>query len=1151
LHFIFGQYWPEESWPDTIGIQSPNPLIMSITPGHLVLNTLQDLSRAVSRAGARDPSKDFTRVIPNPSKAYALGGLGIATSGRSTPGPIRYGAITITPQQVGPIVGHASGVHPAVGRAYDNPGVRFGDRSLGSSRPLSADGAQSFHFNHDHHSKTSPILEMIKAAHGGRRHTNSKATDHLLYIERDGAAEKIAREKEYPGYDPDVADDLLWELKRDAAGRSAASQQDYLERPGAVERTPIKNLSDEELDALEYASFGTIGDTIDERKRFWDLVDQIEEEPRGDTVTLKFADHPEWWDLAIANIETAPRPLQAKLKQQQASGEIKDIKLASLPTDKAFAIHQWTVALYPEAPIDVAAGRGGRVQNRIIAELPWELEGRERVEIVRNFTNKLAERGLPFSAVIHAPDKNNDRRNYHVHIVYYDRPAARMRDPKNFDGPEVWNFEIQEEKRFPNRHRRIVYPYLQNKLREANGQAWIPMLREHWAQVSNEVMERVGIVKRYDARSYEAMGIQLDPLKHIRSKTFNKERKGELTEDGVALGRRQWQVMQDRLVANHEKRARHRRRILKEKTDKAKQVLGAKSPYKDIALKEVARLTDLVDRVGARLSTSELIQDLGRLVTDRVVSRPKLIIHADRQKQEKSQDRSKSKGGQGHGDTQAPEAKKGAAQPVGRAAKDSMDFLLEVYGRGLQIDRRNQVEVNAASSKLTSLLKRLDHMIADPTRHPLDRRTPGFIDLNVWDPAPEVIAARRKETMDRVVSRMDDYVEAALPNILAKFGIPSPDKPATSQENTPQGSTSAKPTEAQPAKTTTAPAARDVSRDPSARPAANAGSGLSSAESSPTPARSTPAEPTPAPEPARPMDPADRPPRTRFRPEPFYKPKQPAAAPAATQDKTAAATSAKSPEAKAVIAPQTAPATNGSASTPGNKTAGAVHPRSPVEPNVTTAPRTETTTATSKPACEASTAVLPGSTKASAPSERSSTNSQAAALSTDKAASIQPPRPVAKPVSATTKDVPPQTESKREAAPTKPAAAQGSAQSKAPSSAQAACAEAVRPPVAPPPQTDRAPTSDKPTPTPAAAVGKPDKNPAAAKAPAPIESGFVRPTGETQPAAKPPKEKAEIRVGTPLSPGAPKMMEPIRIEGKKPPKKPKRAGKTRDEGPGL
>ena len=251
-----------------------------------------------------------------------------------------------------------------------------------------------------------------------------------------------------------------------------------------------------------------------------------------------------------------------------------------------------------------------------------------------------------------------------------------MKDPKNPAAPEVWDFEIEDEKVYKSRNRKKYRPFQQDKLREANGQAWIPMLREHWAKVSNEVMERVGIEKRYDHRTYEAMGIQLDPLKHIPSKTFNKERKGELTEDGVVLARRQWQVVQDRLVAAHEKRARHRQRVLKEKTDKAKQVMGSQSPYKDIALKEVDRLTKLVDKVGTRVTTNELFQDLGRLVVDRVASRPKLIIDADVKKNEKSPGRTKSKGGQGHGQTtQAPKDKNGATQPVGRAAREAYDVL--------------------------------------------------------------------------------------------------------------------------------------------------------------------------------------------------------------------------------------------------------------------------------------------------------------------------------------------------------------------------------------------------------------------------------------------------------------------------------------------
>jgi hypothetical protein len=1136
---------------------------MSITPGHLVLNTLQDLSRAVSRAGARDPSKDFTRVIPNSSKAYALGGLGIATSGKSTPGPIRYGAITITPQQMGPIVGNSSGVHPAVGRAYDNPGVRFGDRSRGTSRPLSADGAQSFHFDHDHHSKTSPILQMIKAARTGRQYANSKATEHLLYIERDGAAEKVGKEKEYPGYDPDLDEDVFVALKREAAGRNAIDQQGYLERPGAVERTPIRNLSDDELDALEYASFGTIGDTIEQRRHFWNAVDAIEKNPQGDTITIRFADHPEWWDLAVANRATAPAPIQKALAQQLESGQSKDIT-DKYETSDAFAIHQWAVNLYPEAPIEIEPGRGGRVQNRIIAELPWELEGRERVEIVRNFTNKLAEKNLPYWAVIHAPDENNDKRNFHVHIVYYDRPAGRMRDPKNPAAPELWDFEIEDEKVYKSRNRKKYRPFQQEKFREANGQAWIPMLREHWAKVSNEVMDRVGLVKRYDHRSYEAMGIQLDPLKHIPSKTFNKERKGELTEDGVVLARRQWQVMQDRLVTDHNKRARHRQRKLKEKTDKAREVMGSQSPYKDIALKEVDRLTKIIERVGYRISTKELFQDLTRLVVDRVASRPKLIIDADIKKNEKSPGRTKSKGGQGHGQsTQAPEDKKGATPPVGRAAKEAMTFLLEVFGHAVHMDRRTGAEIQIARSQLNVLLKRLDNMMADPKRHPLDRRSPGFIDLNVVDPGPEVMAARKQERMERITNRLSAYVEASVPKILAEVIGRSPSKPEPNKENIPQVSVPA-----QPSGTRTAPATREpilVNREAARAPIERSVSDRASQQrptgAQATPARTAHAEPVQKPVSSRPEEKVARPQKTRFRPEPFYKPKENAGTPAAAPAKNPATDPVKSPAPTPANSAAKAPAPDNFRTEAGNKPVVAENSRQPSKPTVNNVPKPENAAPGTKPARDNSaSAVSKPATAAPAASAPAQAQRPAAAPTDTKPAQTQAPsRPAQAPTAPSVQPTAPQTGSAKEPATAKvtsaPAAAPTPVTEKAPAPAPAQ-APAPRPePTRPAPRAET--SAGKPDATKAASEAKaparPDRASVAPK-PSSAESSPARTPGERSgenSAAKPAKDKAEIRVGNPLSPVTPKQMEPIRVEGTKPPKKPKRRGKGRDEGPSM
>ena len=634
---------------------------------------------------------------------------------------------------------------------------------------------------------------------------------------------------------------------------------------------------------------------------------------------------------------------------------------------------------------------------------------------------------------------------------------------------------------------------------------WVPILRERWKDVSNAVMERAGIEKRYDHRTYEAMGIQLDPLKHIPSKTFNKERKGELTEDGVVLARRQWQVMQDRLVAAHEKRARHRQRVLKEKTDKARQVMGSQSPYKDIALKEVDRLTKLVDKVGAKVTTNELFQDLGRLVVDRVASRPKLIIDADIKKNEKSPGRTKSKGGQGHGQTtQAPKDKNGATQPVGRAAREAMTFLLEVFDRAVHMDRRNQIEIDVAKSQLNTLLKRLDNMMADPKRHPLDRRAPGFIDLNIADPGPEVIAARKKATMDRITGKLNAYVEAALPKILAEVKGASPAKPAPVQENIPQGSVSPQPSMApvQPVRTNPSPAARDVSRAPLTRPVADRAPIQRPSEVKPAPAKLATGEPAPKPAPARPLEPAARPQKTRFRPEPFYMPKEQGGAPAAGPTKNPAPAPVKSPApAIAHSTPQASAPNTGAAIKPTRDHSGAVDANSS-KPSAPPAPRG----ASIPPAAPVSERPKPS------PAPAVSTARPAPAVAT----------PVATPPTAPA--------GPKEAAAAKPAPAPAAAPAKAPTPRPAPARLAAAPAKA----------------APAAGAGaKPDQASVAS-----IQHGASSAPSKA-PATKPTPQKAEIRVGDPLSPVAPKLIEPIRVEGKRLQKKPKRRGKTRDDGPGL
>ena len=85
--------------------------------------------------------------------------------------------------------------------------------------------------------------------------------------------------------------------------------------------------------------------------------------------------------------------------------------------------------------LEAAERKGGRVQSRIVWELPHEASAQARHEMLRRFCSRLEAMGLPYWAVVHAPTKANDARNFHAHIVYNEAPAKRMLDPAEFLSP--------------------------------------------------------------------------------------------------------------------------------------------------------------------------------------------------------------------------------------------------------------------------------------------------------------------------------------------------------------------------------------------------------------------------------------------------------------------------------------------------------------------------------------------------------------------------------------------------------------------------------------------------------------------------------------------------------------------------------------------
>lgn len=183
------------------------------------------------------------------------------------------------------------------------------------------------------------------------------------------------------------------------------------------------------------ASFGTIGETVEERLRFWDLVHEHESD------------------------------------------------------------------------------KGGRTQTRLVLELPHEATARQRHEIVRRFTDEFQARGIPYWASIHAPTGRNDARNHHAHIVLTERPMRRMSHPET--GQPVWDFTVREDYRTTSRHTRTRYPHRQSRDPAMRDRGYVRASRARFAAVVNEVMEGSASPVRYDARSYEAMGVNAEPMRNV------------------------------------------------------------------------------------------------------------------------------------------------------------------------------------------------------------------------------------------------------------------------------------------------------------------------------------------------------------------------------------------------------------------------------------------------------------------------------------------------------------------------------------------------------------------------------------------------------------------------------------------------------------
>jgi hypothetical protein len=394
-----------------------------------------------------------------------------------------------------------------IASALKRPGV------IAVGRPSTAEGVSAFHFS------VKPITKGSEAtALAGGTARPGAARAHQRYVEREGAAEKTLADIDVDHF--------------------AIEQQQYLERPEAVEQGHV------------LASFGNISDIYEERMEFWRLAEESEYAPKSHVMTFNPGYDAEFWKAVDTPALNAPAQLIDAARDKSTELAVDDPTAAAIL--RFFNAHR-SPGNEKSPAVGIEIGRGGRIQTRIIAELPHEVSAEKRMQIARDFCEarianieppdtegrwKGIKKTLRYWAVIHAPDSGNDNRNNHLHVVFYERPTDKMLDPAT--GQMQWDFAIVTQERDSKRTLRVKRKEEKNRGRIVHHKSWTAESRAYFATLVNAALAEAGVKRRVDARSYAKIGIDEKPVKRMEPKAYQKEKQGIPTSAGEQTIADQW-----------------------------------------------------------------------------------------------------------------------------------------------------------------------------------------------------------------------------------------------------------------------------------------------------------------------------------------------------------------------------------------------------------------------------------------------------------------------------------------------------------------------------------------------------------------------------------------------------------------------------------
>jgi len=176
--------------------------------------------------------------------------------------------------------------------------------------------------------------------------------------------------------------------------------------------------------------------------------------------------------------------------------------------------------------VEAAENRSNsRVAREILVALPAELSASQRVELVRGFSQELADRySFAVDFAIHAP--RTDPRNFHAHLL----TSTREINSSGFGAKTA--LEVSDTQRMyrglPPFHRELIDT------------------RERWAILANAALREAQAEARVDHRSLADQGLDREPRPQLPRAVYEMERRGERNE------------LAERMRTEHEARVRAR-----------------------------------------------------------------------------------------------------------------------------------------------------------------------------------------------------------------------------------------------------------------------------------------------------------------------------------------------------------------------------------------------------------------------------------------------------------------------------------------------------------------------------------------------------------------------------------------------------------------